>query len=251
MTRRPRRNHSPAFKAKLLSFSRGSVYYLPRPVSGGDTDLFHRIDELHLDYPFARSRMLQWLLKGDWLEAGRLHVDALMQKMGIEAIYPEHLQTGTRSQNLSLAPPQAGGDPAQSGLGDGHNVCADGSRFCLSLCRRGVVKPEGSVVAAVDHDGGGLLHLSGRGGAGSLWKAWDIQHRPRFAIHLQLYGGDEEGRDRHLDGWKGRVARQRLRRANLAVDQMRRGLSARLKAVSEARADIGRYPIFYYGRRPH
>ena len=44
-------------QAKLLGFSRGSVYYLPRPVSDGDLALMRRIDELHLDYPFAGSRI--------------------------------------------------------------------------------------------------------------------------------------------------------------------------------------------------
>ncbi|MGV2114164.1 IS3 family transposase [Agrobacterium salinitolerans] len=74
-------------QAKLLGFSRGSVYYLPRPVSDGDLTLMRRIDELHLDYPFAGSRMLQGLLRGEGLETGRLHVATLMKKMGIEAIY--------------------------------------------------------------------------------------------------------------------------------------------------------------------
>ncbi len=57
--------------------------------------------------------------------------------------------------------------------------------------------------------------------------------------------------DRHLDGWQGRVARQRLRRAALAVDQIRRGLSPRLQDRIEARAGIGRYLAFYNSRRPH
>jgi putative transposase len=46
-----------------------------------------RIDELHLDYPFAGSRMLQGLLKGEGHSVGRLHVSTLMKRMGIEAIY--------------------------------------------------------------------------------------------------------------------------------------------------------------------
>jgi putative transposase len=74
-------------QARLLGFSRGSVYYSPRPVSDGDLALMRRIDELHLDYPFAGSRMLQGLLRGEGLETGRLHVATLMKKMGIEAIY--------------------------------------------------------------------------------------------------------------------------------------------------------------------
>jgi putative transposase len=74
-------------QAKRLGFSRGSVYSMPRPVSDGNLALMRRIDELHLDHPFAGSRMLQGLLKGEGLEAGRLHVATLMKKMGIEAIY--------------------------------------------------------------------------------------------------------------------------------------------------------------------
>ena len=46
-----------------------------------------RIDELHLEYPFAESRILQGLLKGEGLEVGRQHVATLMNKMSIEAIY--------------------------------------------------------------------------------------------------------------------------------------------------------------------
>ena len=76
-----------ARQAKLLGLSRGSVYYLPRPTPAADLTLMRRIDELHLNYPFAGSRMLQWLLRGEGLNAGRLHVATLMKKMGIEAIY--------------------------------------------------------------------------------------------------------------------------------------------------------------------
>ncbi|MDP9812574.1 putative transposase [Rhizobium tibeticum] len=64
-------------QVKLLGISRGSLYYSPRPVSDGDLTLMRRIDELHLDYPFAGSRMLQGLLKADGLITGRLHVATL------------------------------------------------------------------------------------------------------------------------------------------------------------------------------
>lgn len=76
-----------ARQAELLGISRGSVYYLPRPMPPADLALMRRIDELHLDYPFAGSRMLQALLKREGFEVGRLHVKTLMRKMGIEAIY--------------------------------------------------------------------------------------------------------------------------------------------------------------------
>jgi putative transposase len=45
------------------------------------------IDELHLDYPFAGSRILKWLLRGEGLNVGRLHLATLVKKMGIKAIY--------------------------------------------------------------------------------------------------------------------------------------------------------------------
>lgn len=74
-------------QAKELGISRGSIYYLPRATSATDLALMRRIDELHLDYPFAGSRMLQWLLRVEGHTAGRLHVATLMRKMGIEALY--------------------------------------------------------------------------------------------------------------------------------------------------------------------
>jgi putative transposase len=74
-------------QAKVLGISRGSVYYLPRPVSADELALMRRIDELHLDYPFAGSRMLQTFLVREGYDVGRLHVATLMKRMGIEAIY--------------------------------------------------------------------------------------------------------------------------------------------------------------------
>jgi len=74
-------------QAVLLGISRGSVYYQPRPASPADLALMRRIDELHMDYPFAGSRMLKGLLRQEGFAAGRLHVSTLMKRMGIEAIY--------------------------------------------------------------------------------------------------------------------------------------------------------------------
>lgn len=83
------RNHelSVSRQVRELGISRGSVYYLPRPVSPDDLALMRRIDELHLDYPFAGARMLRDLLAGEGIIVGRLHVSTLMRRMGIEAIY--------------------------------------------------------------------------------------------------------------------------------------------------------------------
>lgn len=74
-------------QAKAAGISRGSVYYLPRPVSAADLALMRRIDELHLEYPFAGARMLRDLLALAGITVGRKHVTTLMRRMGIEAIY--------------------------------------------------------------------------------------------------------------------------------------------------------------------
>lgn len=74
-------------QADLLGISRGSLYYEPRPVSDEDLRLMRRIDELHMDYPFAGSRMMKGLLRREGFTAGRLHVATLMKTMGIEALY--------------------------------------------------------------------------------------------------------------------------------------------------------------------
>ncbi|MGH0004185.1 IS3 family transposase [Pseudovibrio ascidiaceicola] len=83
------RNHdlSISRQAKALGVSRSSVYYLPKPVSKEDLNLMRRLDELHLQYPFAGSRMLQRLLKAEGQNVGRFKVRSLMRKMGIAALY--------------------------------------------------------------------------------------------------------------------------------------------------------------------
>jgi putative transposase len=74
-------------QAEALNISRSSVYYLPRPVSSADLALMRRIDELHLEFPFAGSRMLRGLLAAEGSKVGRRHVKTLMRRMGIEALY--------------------------------------------------------------------------------------------------------------------------------------------------------------------
>ena len=46
-----------------------------------------RIDRLHLEMPYAGSRMLRDLLSQDGIQVGRKHVATLMKRMGIEALY--------------------------------------------------------------------------------------------------------------------------------------------------------------------
>jgi len=76
-----------ARQAKALGVSRSTVYYKPRPVSAEDLKIMRRLDELHLEFPFAGARMLRDLLRREGLLVGRRHVATLMKRMGIEAIY--------------------------------------------------------------------------------------------------------------------------------------------------------------------
>ena len=71
----------------MLGISQGSVYCKPRPVSDADLKLMHRVDKLHMEFPFAGSRMLQGLLVQEGFKVGRMHVATLMKRMEIEALY--------------------------------------------------------------------------------------------------------------------------------------------------------------------
>ena len=61
-------------QAAALNISRGSVYYLSRPVSASDLEVMRRLDRLHLQFPFAGSRMLRGLLAAEGCKIGRRHV---------------------------------------------------------------------------------------------------------------------------------------------------------------------------------
>jgi len=83
-----RTNDLPVVKqAGLLQLSRSSVYYLPRQAPSARLAIMHRIDLLHLEHPFAGSRMLRDLLRAEGIAIGRLTVATLMRRMGIEALY--------------------------------------------------------------------------------------------------------------------------------------------------------------------
>ena len=74
-------------QAEAVGIARSTVYYLPRPVSAEDLALMKQIDLLHMEFPFAGARMLQYMLAAKGSKVGRRHVRTLMQRMGIEALY--------------------------------------------------------------------------------------------------------------------------------------------------------------------
>jgi putative transposase len=86
-------------QAELLDVSRGSLYYEPKPISALDLEIMRKIDELHLEYPFAGARMLRDMLKGLGYKIGRRHVGRLMNLMGIEALYRKRKGTKTAPEH--------------------------------------------------------------------------------------------------------------------------------------------------------
>ncbi len=74
-------------QCQILSLARSTAYYRPQEACEADLALMRKIDELHLEYPFAGSRMLRDMLRQDGHAIGRKHVATLMKRMNIEAVY--------------------------------------------------------------------------------------------------------------------------------------------------------------------
>ena len=241
-------------QAKLLGFSRGSVYYLPRPVSDGDLALMRRIDELHLEYPFAGSRMLQGLLKGEGLETGRLHVATLMKKMGIEAIYrrpntskpePGHKIYPYLLRKLAVTRPNQVWAmdityvPMARGFVYLRAVVDWFSRKVLSW-RLSITMEAAFCIEAVEE----ALARYGKPDIfntdqGSQFTSIDftaVLKKAEIAISM-----DDKG------AWRDNVFVERLWRS-IKYEEVY--LHA-YRTVSEARGSIGRYVTFYNSRRPH
>ena len=94
-------------QAALLQVSRSSIYALPRPVPPARLAIMHRIDVLHLEHPFAGSRMLRDLLRAEGVVIGRVAVATLMRRMGIESLIAGRTRRdrrpGTRSIRICCA----------------------------------------------------------------------------------------------------------------------------------------------------
>ena len=143
-------------QALVLRISRGSVYYPTCPMPEADLAIMRRLDQLHLEFPFAGSRMLQGLLVAEGCKIGRRHVKTLMQRMGIEALYRRQRTTKPSRHKIYRYLLRGEASPTEPGFGDGPHLYPDGARLRLSGRCAGLVQPSCAVVAAIDHDGGGV-----------------------------------------------------------------------------------------------
>ena len=167
-----------AKQAKALGISRGSVYDLPRPVPTADLAIMRRMDELHLEFPFAGSRMLRDLLNREGIAVGRRHVATLMRRIGIAAIYrkpntskpvPGHKIYPYLLRGMTIDHPNQVGRSAASPWGDGPDLHSHGARVRLPGRGGRLVQPPGAVLARVDQHGGGVLRRSIGRGARPAW----------------------------------------------------------------------------------
>ena len=233
-------------QAKALGISRGSVYYLPRPTSDADLALMRRIDELHLEHPFAGSRMLRDMLKAEGREVGRRHVATLMKKMGDRGDLPppEHLEAGAGAQDLPLPAAQPGGDAAQPGLGDAT------SPTCRWRGASSISSPSSTGSAARSWPGGCRSRCR-RTSASRPWRRRSARHgKPEIFNTDQgsqftcdrLHQG-AEGPPRSRSAWTARApgATTSSSSGSGGRSSTRRSTCEPTPASREARASIGRY----------
>jgi putative transposase len=241
-------------QAEAMNISRGSVYYLPRPVSAADLALMRRIDELHLELPFAGSRMLRGLLAAEGCKIGRRHVKTLMRKMGIEALY--------RRPRTTKAEP---GHKIHPYLLRGMTITRPNQVWAMDITY--IPMARGFVYLAVVLDWATRRVLS--------WRL-SITMEAAFCVAtledaLARHGkpdifNTDQGSQFTGSAFTGVLANNGIAismdgkgawRDNVFVERLWRSVKYEevyLHAydnVSEARASIGRYLDFYNGRRPH
>ena len=243
-----------AKQAKALGISRGSVYYLPRSVSPADLAVMRRMDELHLDFPFAGSRMLRDLLRQEGITIGRRHVATLMKRMRIEALY--------RKPTTSKPAP---GNKIYPYLLRGMTIARPNQVWCMDITY--VPMARGFVYLAAVVDWFSRRVLSWRVSI-TLEAAFCVEAlEEALARHgkpdifntdqgSQFTGHDftgvllKAGIAISMDGkgsWRDNVFIERLWRSVKYEEVYLRAYIS----VGEARASIGRYLAFYNGRRPH
>src|SRR4030081_2974442 len=241
-------------QAKALSISRGSVYYLPQPVSAAGLVIARHLDRLHLDFPFAGSRMLRGLLDAEGYKIGRRHVKTLMKRMGIETLYrhPRTPKAETRHKNYPH-------------LLRGMEIVRPNQVWTMDLTY--IPMARGFVYLAVVLDWFSRRVLS--------WRV-SITMEAAFCVEtledaLARYGkpdifNTDQGSQFTGSAFTGALIKNGIAismdskgawRDNVFVERLWRSVKYEevyLRAydsVSHARASISRYLGFYNGRRPH
>jgi putative transposase len=240
--------------AGVLGISRGSVYYQPRPTTDADLKLMRRIDELHMELPFAGSRMLQGLLVQEGFKVGRLHVETLMKRMGITALYrkpntskpaPGHKIYPYLLRNLPVTRPNQvwAMDITDIPMARGFIYLA----AVVDWFTRRVLAWRVSITLEADFCIEAVEEALARHGAPEIF---NTDKGSQFtSIEFIKVLADREIKI-SMDGkgaWRDNVFVERLWRTIKYEEVYLRAYAN----VPEARASIGRYIGFYNSRRPH
>ena len=241
-------------QAELLAISHSTIYYRPRPISDVDLLLMRRIDELHLNYPFAGSRMLRDMLRQQGLDVGRRHVRALMRRMRIETLY-RRPNTSKPAPGQKIYPYLLRGLPVTRpnqvwAMDITYIPMARGFVYLaavLDWCSRRVLSWRVSIAMDTSFCIEALEEALGRHGKPEIF---NTDQGSQFTSEAFTGRLKEEGIQISMDG-KGRWA------DNVFVERLWRSLKYEhvylhaYESVGEARRKIGSYFEFYNSRRPH
>jgi len=241
-------------QAQLVGISRAAVYYVPRPVSEADLALQRRIDALHLEHPFAGSRLLKKLLRAEGYAVGRKHVATLMRRMGIEALYrkqstskrhPEHAIYPYLLRHVAIERANQAWAldityiPMRRGFVYFCAVMDWASRKILAFRLSNTLTADFCVEAleeAMGRHGVPEIVNTDQGSQFTSLEFIEALKRRHIAISMDGRGC-----------WRDNVFIERFWKTLKYEEVYLRAYDT----VSEARASIARYLAFYNGRRPH
>jgi putative transposase len=241
-------------QAEVLHISRGSVYYLPRPVPDADLAIMRHLDQLHLEFPFAGSRMLRGLLAAKGYKIGRRHVKTLMQRMGIEALYrrprttkpePGHKIHPYLLRGLSIERPNQvwAMDITYIPMARGFVYLA----VVLDWFSRRVLSWRVAITMEAAFCVEALEDALAQHGKPDIFNTDQGSQFTGHAFTGVLANNDIAISMDGKGAWRDNVFVERLWRSVKYEEVYLRAYDS----VSEARASIGRYLGFYNGRRPH
>ena len=209
-----------ARQAEALSISRGSVYYLPRPVPEADLAIMRRIDETASGVPVRRAAgccAICWLARG--ARSAVVTCKTLMRRMGIEALYrrphtskpePGHKIYPYLLRGLAIARPNQvwAMDITYIPMARGFVYLA----VVLDWFSRRVLSWRLSITMEVDFCVETLEEALARHGKPEIFNTDQGSQFTGAAFTGVLL----DNGDRHQHGRQGRLAGQRLRRAAVA-----------------------------------
>jgi len=241
-------------QASLLNLSRSSLYYQSRPIAPADLTVMRRIDELHLNYPFAGSRMLRDLLRAEGIEIGCERVATMMKRMDITTIYrrpntsrpaPGHKIYPYLLRNLAVTRPDQvwAMDISYIPMARGFVYLA----AVIDWFTRRVLSWRVSITMEVDFCLAAVEEALGKHGRPEIFNT-DQGSQFTSAAFTGLLADNAIAIS--MDGrgsWRDNVFVERLWRSVKYEEVYLRAYDS----VAEARASLGRYLDFYNRKRPH